>query len=56
MIHLFFKTHNVQQQKRSRENRENMLYHEQKDRGDVKLQFRAIKSLNNAQDRRYTTI
>ncbi len=25
-------------------------------RGDVKLQFRAIKSLNNVQDRRYTAI
>ncbi len=33
-----------------------MLNQETKVREDVKLQFRAINSLNNVQDRRYTTI
>ncbi len=33
-----------------------MLNHEIKVRGDVKLQFRASKRLNNVQDRRYATI
>ncbi len=42
--------------KKSRKWWEKMLNHEPKVRGDVKLQFRAINSLNNVQNRRYTTI
>ncbi len=44
------------EKKKSRKWWEKMLNHEIKIREDVKLQFRAIKSLNNVQDRRYTTI
>ncbi len=37
-------------------NRENMLNHEIKVRGDVKLQFRAITLLNNVLDRTYNNL
>ncbi len=43
-------------EKKSRENDDKMLNHEIKVRGHVNLQFRAIKSSNNVQDRKYTTI